>query len=555
MKDGLKPGPPRGALVRTINRADARVLERFAPVFVVVEADGTIIQYSSRTGRFLEPAPGLPTQNVLDMARHGLRAPLRIALKQSVETGCSVESGGLSFDIPGENPRRIVLTVEPLGEREAVLSWLIVFGETILDGGAPRTGADAAIPLDSGADPQLRGELRDTREQLQLAVEEHETAVEELRGANEELRSLNEELQSSNEELETSKEEIQLMNEALRMVNGQLAGKVDELTARNTDLRNLFESTRVATVFLDSQCGVRGFTPAVTRIYNLIPGDIGRPLHDITSQLRHANVRDDVRQVLDTLEPLERRVGHEDGTTHYLMRVLPYRTPESTVDGVVVTFADVSTIALAERHQRLLVDELNHRVRNMLTVVISMASQTMRRARTMEDFSRDYIGRVHALAAAYTLLSNEAWKTVSLRDVVMEEIRPFLLEDRIDIAVEKGPLVALDPRAALALGMAVHELTTNAMRHGALSVPEGRVTLTWSTVREEDKDMLLMEWNESGGPRVIPPASQGFGLLLIKRGLSQDIGAEVAMVFAVEGVRAKFRVPLPLHSSTDTFEG
>ena len=144
---------------------------------------------------------------------------------------------------------------------------------------------------------------------------------------------------------------------------------------------------------------------------------------------------------------------------------------------------------------------------------------------------------------------------MSLRDVVMEEIRPFPLEDRINIAVEKGPLVALDPRAALALGMAVHELTTNAVRHGALSVPEGKVTLTWSTVREEDKDVLLLEWNESGGPRVMPPASQGFGLLLIERGLRQDIGAEVAMAFAVEGVRAKFRVPLPAHSSAGAFEG
>ena len=157
---------------------------------------------------------------------------------------------------------------------------------------------------------------------------------------------------------------------------------------------------------------VRSFTPAVASIYNLIPSDIGRPLTDIVSRLFYTGLREDVRQVLTELEPLERRVVRDDDATHYLMRILPYRTPDSTVDGTLVTFVDVTSMVQAEQHQRLLVDELNHRVKNMLTVVVSMANQTMRRSKTLEEFSENYMGRVHALNAAYTLLSAESWQTV-----------------------------------------------------------------------------------------------------------------------------------------------
>jgi two-component system CheB/CheR fusion protein len=357
------------------------------------------------------------------------------------------------------------------------------------------------------------------------------------------LHSLNEELQSGNEELETSKEEIQSMNEELQTVNSQLSGKVEELDAKNTDLRNLFESTRVATIFLDNYGIIRGFTPAVASIYKLIPSDVGRPLTDIVSRLHYSDLRDDMRRVLATLEPLERRVAHEDGATFYLMRVLPYRTPSSAVDGVVVTFVDVSTIARAEHHQRLLVNELNHRVRNMLTVVISMATQTIRGAKSLEEFEKNYLGRVHALAAAYTLLSNESWKAVSLRDVVMEELRPFLTEALSNITVE-GPPVPLQPQAALALGMAVHELTTNAVKYGALSVGTGHVSLTWRLEPGPEDQQLILQWIETGGPRVTPPTHRGFGMTLIERGLRQDMSAEVDLDFAPEGVKATLKAPV-----------
>ena len=289
-------------------------------------------------------------------------------------------------------------------------------------------------------------ELRDVREQLQSLTEEHETALEELRSANEELHSVNEELQSTNEELETSKEEIQSVNEELQTVNAQLFSKVDELDRANSDLRNLFESTQVATVFLDQHMIVRGFTPDVAGIYNLIPSDRGRPLTDIVSRLDYAGLQTDVQHVLHTLEPLERRVSGRDGTTHYLLRILPYRTPDSTVDGSLVTFVDVTRIVQAEQHQRLLVDELNHRVKNMLTVIISLATQTLRGAGTLEEFSGVFLGRLHALTAAYSLLSGENWSNVQLEEIVIQELSPFVARDRPNVRIEGPPVRLWSPR-------------------------------------------------------------------------------------------------------------
>jgi two-component system CheB/CheR fusion protein len=546
--------PNRRGNLRSANRANARVLERFGPAFIVVGADGEIVQYSSHIGRFLEPPPGLPSQNVLEMARGGLRIHLRAALKQAVEGGRSVEVPHVPVSIPGEGNRHISLVVDPLFEHGAATLYLVVFleaGPQLSFGRADAEGRGE--PLGS-TEQRLESELRDVQEQLQAITEEHETALEELRSSNEELHSVNEELQSTNEELETSKEEIQSINEELQTVNSQLSSKLDELDRKNMDLKNLFESTQVATVFLDRFLIVRGFTPAVANIYNLIPSDQGRPLTDIVSRLRYTGLREDVQRVLTSLEPLDRRVTRDDGTMHYLMRVQPYRTPDSKVDGAVMTFIDVTSIVKAEQHQRLLVDELNHRVKNMLTVVISLATQTLRRAPTLEAFSTTYLGRIHALTAAYSLLSSEAWQTVSLRDILMEELRLFLAGERSSIVID-GPAVLLEPRAAIALAMATHELTTNALAYGALSVPEGKVRVTWSVETDPEGDILVLDWVEANGPAVTPPAAQGFGMMLIERGLRQDMAAEIAVEFPPTGVCLHLRAPLPQRRATLTEAG
>jgi two-component system, chemotaxis family, CheB/CheR fusion protein len=211
------------------------------------------------------------------MARTGLRAPLREALRQAAEVGHSVERSGISVQAADGRTRYVNLLVEPRREQGGDTVFLVVFVEA-QEARKDTSRQEEDFFREIGTNHQLEAELRDTREQLQSITEEHDTALEELRSANEELHSVNEELQSTNEELETSKEEIQSINEELQTVNGQLASKVDELDRKNSDLKNLFESTQVATVFLDPYLVIRSFTPAIASLYNLIPSDQGRPL-------------------------------------------------------------------------------------------------------------------------------------------------------------------------------------------------------------------------------------------------------------------------------------
>jgi two-component system CheB/CheR fusion protein len=172
-------------------------------------------------------------------------------------------------------------------------------------------------------------------------VEELEASNEELKSTNEELQSTNEELQSTNEELETAKEELQSTNEELVTVNSELNNKIDELTEVNNDITNLLASTEIGTVFLDQELRIKRFTPAATRLFNLIPTDLGRSVKDITSKTKYANLWQDAEDVLHSLQVKEIEVQSRMGDT-YALRILPYRTRDNVINGVVLTFIDVS---------------------------------------------------------------------------------------------------------------------------------------------------------------------------------------------------------------------
>jgi two-component system CheB/CheR fusion protein len=535
---------------------ERRVLERFAPAFVVVNHDGEVVYYSSRTGKYLEPAPGVPSRQLIAMARKGLRLELRAALREAEETRHRVRCDGLSVEID-DHVQTIALTIEPLPDEKNAPLFLVVF-EDVGRPLPPEEAMRARSTREDGTVEHLEAELRETREKLQATVEEYETAVEELKSANEELVSVNEELQSTNEELETAKEEQQSVNEELHTINAELIVKVDELDRANADLKNLFESTQVATIFLDRHLVIRSFTPAVTILFNLIPTDRGRPLTDIANQLESVDLTADIQRVFDTREPLERRVsGRSAKGMHYLMRILPYRAGDNTIDGVLVTFVDVNKVVAAEEHQLLLIAELNHRVRNMLAVVIGLVTQSAARTPEVRGFVDRLLERLHALAGTYGLVSRDKWAPVQLRELVQRELEPYVLGEEEPRVTLEGAPISLAPKAALAFGMAFHELATNAVKHGALLRPTGRIDVSWAIDRGGEADegksdggngaapRLVVRWREAGGPEV--PADnpgRGFGTDLLRRLLNYEIDGEAALEFTPQGVCAELSAPV-----------
>nr|WP_255467927.1 CheR family methyltransferase [Reyranella sp. CPCC 100927] len=528
-----------GAIAANLRRTtEARVMEQFAPAHVVVNREGDILHYSARTGKYLEPAAGLPNRQLLAMARRGLRLDLRAALREAMEGRRPAARHSVPVEV-GDRVQFVDIMVDPVGGTESDPLFMVVFADI----GAPRSLSDAELDSNAaGSDKsmeRLEHELRDTRERLQSTIEEYETAVEELKSSNEELQSMNEELQSTNEELETSKEELQSVNEELQTVNSELNVKVEELDRAHNDLRNVFDSTPVATIFLDRKLIIRSFTPAVPRIFNLISNDRGRPLTDIVSHLAEAgDLRRDIQTVLETEQTVERNVRHTDGATHYLMRILPYRATNNVVEGVLVSFVDVTGLVDAEAHQRVLVEELNHRVRNMLTVVGTIASQTLARSPSPERFTESFMGRINSLAKSYSLVSNKRWGDVSLREIIDNELRAYRQESGRNVVLN-GPDVAFDSSRALGLGLIFHELVTNAAKYGALSTSKGHLNVTWGL----DGERLAIAWLESVGAPVTAPTRRGFGMELIERQLTTGFHGQANFEYGTAGLAVRLTLP------------
>ncbi|HEY3910908.1 MAG TPA: chemotaxis protein CheB [Stellaceae bacterium] len=527
-----RPRPQRPDLLR--KAADA-IVEHFAPTYVIVDEFGDALYFSTGTGKYLQAAAGPPTRDIVAMARPGLRADLRAALHLARETGRRVARDRIEVQING-GVQMIGLVVEPISEGKET-----AFGVVFLDHGPVEardsSGGSGRPPGEDGAVQQIERELQETKDRLQSTIEELEGANEEFRSANEEMLSVNEELQSSNEELETSKEELESVNEELQTVNSELSYKIDELDRANSDLSNLFQSTQIATVFLDKNLAIRSFTPAVTRLFNLIQTDRGRPLTDIASRVAYPRLEPDIRAVLSGSDPIERPVNLADGNRHYLARVLPYRGASDAIDGVLLTFVDVTSLVAAEEQQKVLAAELSHRVKNTLAVVASIAERSL----PDSEAKRDLIGRYHALGHTHEVLSQGGWTDAPLRELIMAELTPHTAGDGANVLVD-GPPVMLKPQAALFLTLVIHELTTNAAKHGALSVPEGRVEVVWG-IAGERRPGIELNWRESGGPAFDGVAKRGFGLELIERGIRFELQGEATIGAVDGGLDCKITVP------------
>ncbi len=326
--------------------ADQLLLQVFAPPAVLVNEGGDIVYISGRTGRYLEPAAGKANWNIHVMARPSIRAQLAVALRTAVQDKTAVELRGLRLD--DETGAGVDITVQALVQPGALGGMvMIVFRDLPL----PPSRRGRRAKTAGVADTAEAEDLARAREEIQALRQETRASQEELQAAIEELQSTNEELQSANEELTTAKEETQSMNEELQTINGELQSKLDDLALAQSDMQNLLNSTDIATLFLDHELNVRRFTEQITRMIHLREGDIGRPLSELASSLIYPELHSDVKQTLRTLAFSEKQIATTDGHW-YTVRIMPYRTLANVIQGVVVTFVDITVAKQLEARLR-----------------------------------------------------------------------------------------------------------------------------------------------------------------------------------------------------------
>lgn len=657
----IPAGPVRVGTEDLTDLAARRAVQKYSPAYVVIDDNHDILRFAGDTGRYLGPSSGAASLNLFALLHKGLRGAARTAVHRAFAEGKPVVHDLIVMIDGNRQPLRLI--AEPLSQAMGTMRTLCVVAFAELQH-APAMASQGGD--ESGAEfarvQSLQRDLDATRTQLQTAIEQQELHSEELKSATEKSQSVNEELQSSNEELETSKEEMQSINEELQTVNAELHSKNDMLARVNNDLNNLLESTQIATLFLDNHLHIRGYTPVMTDLFHLRAGDRGRPITEIAARVNYPELAQDVKQVLRTLGVVERVLQGVDGGPAFLMRMRPYRTVDNMIDGVVLTFVDISqrrqrevdrgqlaaivessgdaiightlagtitswnasaerilgyqaarvigrslslllpeggdeqalfkacrqaqstelempllrldgsSVAMAitcspvldeagtviagsllardmtrrveaARHVELMLAELNHRVMNTLASVQSIARQTAIHAPDVDAFQSVFLARLQALSKTHNLLAADTWNGADLREIVLNELAPYQRDGDARVVLTGKPL-QLTPKIALALGMGLHELATNAAKYGALSVPQGDVTVSWSTRRNRGRPWLHLSWIERNGPQTLPPARIGFGSRLISDGLAFELDGTVKLAFDPEGVSCTIDAPL-----------
>src|SRR5262252_6391213 len=605
-----------------------RILEQVAPPSILVDDMHRVIHLSENAGRYLQPSGGSLSGDVVDLARSELRFELRSALHRFFEQRQPTLSLPIMVQFNGA-PHRVHLQVTGATDATEAPRALVIFieGEAVDErfvSAGPEQATNEIVR-------RLRQELELTQSRLRTVREESDAANEELRAANEELQSINEEYRSTSEELETSKEELQSINEELQTVNSELKLKLEAISRAHSDLQNLMAATDFGTLFLDSQLRIKRFTDKVTELFSLTPGDEGRPITDFSHQLDYPDLTKDARSVLSNLTPVRREVKSREGRW-YDVRMRPYRTVDDKIDGVVITFVDISerlkvedalrdsehkllqlkslvdlsrdpifiwdfddgivewnrgceelygyTRAEAlgktkekllgtqvrnssfnklretllaqgswsgelrqetkdgralvvesrmglealdgrrlvmestrditdrklwEQRQTLLLGELAHRVKNTLSVVQSIAHQTLRSSSSADDFMEHFGGRLLALDTAHSLLVQSDWQGAELGALARRQLEPYISDNPDRLRIE-GETVVLPADLATPFGLVLHELATNAAKYGSLTKAKGTVSLSWKVTKRNDESILTVIWKESGGPVVKPPA-------------------------------------------------
>lgn len=330
-----------GGRAVTWSEIHLKLLERIAPPSILVDSEHEVLHMSPNAGRFLTVGGGEPTRNLLKLIHPAMSIELRAAIYAATNSGATASVPPVQLQV-GAEPMLVALDVHPMAHIAPGLLLVVIRSEsgTAISDATSASGDWIEPAADLVAD-QLDREISRLKSHLRETVEQYETSTEGLRASNEELQAMNEELRSATEELETSREELQSINEELTTVNHELKSKVEQLGHANSDIQNLMDATEIPTVFLDRQLRITRYTPSALALFNFIASDLGRPLVHLNTQLNYPEMLEDATLVFNRLAPVKRQIGHSSGKS-YLVRLLPYRTVDDRIAGVVLTFVDIT---------------------------------------------------------------------------------------------------------------------------------------------------------------------------------------------------------------------
>ena len=583
MASAKTPSRPERTSLQASDVAQQLLLDRFVPASVMVNSKHEILYFCGPTERFLMRPRGAPTHDLFAQTRHGLRAGVRAALTAAMNSGETVVTTDARIK-RGDNFEPVKLTVTPVKDSAEMGNMLLVVFEDI-PRIEPAPGDDS---VENTLMRQMEEELHATQGDLQRAIERLEISNEELRVSNAEVVSVNEELQSVNEELESSKEELQSLNEELYTVNQQLEGKVFELEAANDDLNNLLAASDIATLCLNTDMRIKWFTPALQKVFKLVPSDLGRSISDFSEMLSGPSLVNEARSVLKTLVPTHSELPSPEGRW-YFRRMLPYRTDDNQIAGVVIAYTDITEskhaaeTALQVKQQMAEALELRvlERTAQLRTLTMALSVTEERERRTLAQDLHDDLGQVLALASIKLAVARKTNRSASVKELLgkieallnqaNQSVRslafqlcpPVLYElglvaglewlseemrsrYNLDVSVEDdGQPKPLDTAVCTILFRAVRELLINVSKHAEVSSAS-----ISATVCDDHIDLAVTDGGVGFDAETTRAKSPGFGILSIRERLFYIGGNSRIESAPGRGTRVLLSAPLASNLST-----
>jgi two-component system CheB/CheR fusion protein len=381
--------------------ADRALLMGFAPPGLIVDSKDEIVNFHGKTGKYLEHPPGKASLNIQTLLKEDIKFPVMAAIREARSTMKVSVKNAIRVKANGDSSF-LNIVVKPIEDLASIGGLMIVFQDIVIPNEILREHQGLAIAPDKDVYiTELEKELSYTKENLQSTIEELETSNEELKSTNEELQSTNEELQSVAEESETAKEELHSLNEELLSVNAELEKRNEELQAANSDMRNLLNSIDVATIFLDTHLKIKRFTPQIGRIMNLLPSDMGRPIADITMSLRYDDLINDAEEVLDRLVTKEKEIQTKEGQW-FQVRILPYRTVDNVIDGVVITVIDIDMQKKVQEKLEQMAEELTE-AREYAEGIVNMIGEPL----IVLDQNLEVVSANHSFYRTFSAMAND----------------------------------------------------------------------------------------------------------------------------------------------------